>query len=296
MYDKIEFSCVIPDRLLTLIEHIHIKKNMMFKYSVGKYGYLNSFKGEMLQIFFNRQESETAQGEKDAFVSIGSRISNLYGLNILKRLIRYGVSDIKLTRLDICCDITGLSGKDFKIYPFITRKRPGASKPKSLEYRNAYMQDIYDTAYFKTSDVLIRCYDKQVEMQEALFDSEHKRFEIQFKKGFLKKYMMPREYAGEPIKHLNKRVLALISQFSAAYQFEGEVYNELLKRLSEGTQRARKYDKIQSEAEKKMYQLKKQFLEVSKLLVIRFPEEFEKILNDKEYAYDYYCRELTKRL
>ena len=285
MLDKIEFSCRFSDRFLTMVEYYHSKKSIQRVYMSGKFGYLKSFRSSLIQIFYERSNDTD---KISAFISVGSAFSNKYGLSIIKLFSRLSVSDIKFTRFDVTHDLVGDVAKNFIIQPLRYKKKPPRSLPQQIHYENKINSDYYDTVYLRTSDWQIRVYDKGVEQQTELFNSDWKRFEIQLNKDRLKKFMAHREYAGESVDVLYSDIRSVVSRIADDYDFRGE-YAEIMLILSQGISKAQRIEKVNS-AEQYLDNLQKQYFKTALALYCLRPERFSCFSDDtirNQYLNDY---------
>jgi hypothetical protein len=285
MIDKIEITFNSKYDFIFFVKEYCYRKLIEYKIGTGsKYCYQKGLFTEYFQVFWSEQEDDNIT----AFLSIGSKLSNKYGLYLVKHLtLFFGFYQVRIRRIDFCYDFIKEQALNFRIKKFNVKNKPFHSKPKSVVYYNSENPKIIDTSYLITSNFKIRVYDKGVEQNISKVNSEWKRFEIQFNKSFIDRYIKRKymDFNLFPVKSYLDELLLLVNKVKELYTFN-RPYMDCLNLIC-NTKKSLKPNKITEKTlSQRMAWFKKNYGAYLDYYFIQNEEYYKKLLNDEQMKKD----------
>lgn len=214
-----------------------------------------------------------------ATIQLHSVLCNRYGLSMIKTLRKHpAIRNIQFTRIDVCVDMIDES---FRLVRGKVRNKPPKAKvfTETIEDSGTLL-----TVYFKSKSFWIRVYDKAVEEKAKTYrlieivPDDWKRFEIEFKKDYLKRYNV-RAVKNLSLKEMYDMVNSLIITFQASFSLNPR-YDRLIKNMISGGNRLHTYKPVYDSQIAHDSAMK--FEAVAKYIAANKPETFREIIDDDD--------------
>lgn len=277
MIDKIDISCKCKIKDFKKIYEYCSFKDFRVKSGSGrKFFKEKSLMTNYFQIYFTQDLDDV-----EIYSSIGSEYSNKFGMYLLKKLLSFGLYDIKIVRIDFCYDMYGDDVKDWKIVPIVVNKKPNMAKPMPKIIRNPDNNKFINTTYIISNSFKIRMYDKGVEQHLEPFNSNWKRFEVELRRDLIFNYVGTDylTFNNGTVKEYEMIYRALIKYIYERYEFNRKYQRILKKLINKGDERLnRQY--VKNDLERTMAWFERTYKEYIKMHVATNPDDFKEIVNN----------------